>query len=66
MLLHIVDKVLCPFEKNDNPCCQEQAYIKKFFKGDDILDIKQIILGWIIGTVNGTIELSPQFMAKYV
>ena len=56
-LLHAMDKVFCFLDPDDNPHHQEPASIKKLLKGDGAWDTQEIILGWIIDTINGTIKL---------
>ena len=51
--------VLYPLDDRDNPSHQEPASIKKLLKGNGNWDTRKIILGWIIDTVQGTIELPP-------
>ena len=58
-LLHAMDKVFRPLDPDDNPHRQEPASVKKLLKGDGTWDTRKIILGWILDTVNGTIQLPP-------
>ena len=51
-----MDKVFHPLDPDDNPYRQEPASIKKLLKDDGAWDTQKIILGWIIDTMNGTIE----------
>ena len=54
-----MDKVFYPLDPDDIPHRQEPASIKKLWKGDGAWDTRKIILGWIIDTTKGTIELPP-------
>ena len=58
-LLHALDKVFRPLEASDGPHRQEPASLKKLLKGDATWDTRKVILGWLIDTVRGTIELPP-------
>ena len=60
-----MDIVFCPLDLDDNPHHQELACIKKLLKGDGAWDTRKIILGWIIDTVNGTIELLPHYVLRF-
>ena len=59
-----MDKVFRPLDPDDNPYRQEPASVKKLLKGDGTWDTRKIILGWILDTVNGTIELPPHRVAR--
>ena len=63
-LLHAMDKVFRPLDSDDNPHRQEPASVKKLLKGDGTWDTRKILLGWIIDTVNSTIELPPHRIAR--
>ena len=63
-LLHVMDKVFRPLDSDDNPHRQEPTSVKKLLKGDGTWDTRKIILGWILDTVNGTIELPPHRVAR--
>ena len=63
-LLHALDKVFRPLEKSDGLHRQEPASLKKLLKGDATWDTRKVILGWLIDTVRGTIELPPHRIAR--
>ena len=59
-----MDKVFRPLDSDDNPHRQEPASVKKLLKGDGTWDTRKILLGWIIDTVNSTIELPPHHITR--
>ena len=59
-----MDKAFRPLDPDDNPHRQEPASVKKLLKGDGRWDTRKIILGWILDTINGTIELPPHRVAR--
>jgi hypothetical protein len=63
-LLHTLDSVLWPLADTDTTHCQEPASVKKFRKGDGTWLTRKIILGWLLDTVNLTIELPPHRIAR--
>jgi len=63
-LFTALDSVFRPVDAKDSECCQEPASIKKLFKGDGRWDTRKIILGWLINTIQGTIELPPYRIAR--
>ena len=58
-LLHSIDDVFEPLLPNDNPTRQEPVSMKKLREGDCSFGTLKLILGWIIDTINMTIQL-PQ------
>ena len=58
-LLHALDQVFRPLNVNDNTHRQELASLKKLWKGDGTWTTLKEILGWLIDTITGTIELTP-------
>jgi hypothetical protein len=58
-LLHSLDNVLRPLDKEDGPYRKEPASTKKLKKGDVAWGTRKIVLGWIIHTILMTLEL-PQ------
>jgi hypothetical protein len=58
-LLHSVDRVFRPLDDQDSPVRQHVPSIKKFQKGDGSLQLVKNVLGWIINTAQGTLELPP-------
>jgi hypothetical protein len=57
-LLHSIDDVFQPLLPNDNPTRQEPVFMKKLREGDYSFGTFKLILGWIIDTINMTIQLS--------
>ena len=53
-LLHSLDRVFRPLDAADN-----SALIKKLKKGDATWQTQQTMLGWVINSTRGTIELPP-------
>ena len=58
-LLHSIDDVFQPLLPNDNPTRQEPVSMKKLREGDCSFGTLKLRLGWIIDTINMTIQL-PQ------
>ena len=58
-LLHALDLIFRPLGAHDNPHRQEPASIKKLLQGDGAWRTRKILLGWLIDTIHGTIELPP-------
>jgi hypothetical protein len=58
-LLHSVDRVFRPLDDQDSPHRQHVPSIKKFKKGDGSMQTVKNVLGWILDTVRGTLELPP-------
>ena len=58
-LLHSIDEVFRPLEPGDSPHRQHVPSTKKFKKGDGCLLEQKIILGWLLNTAKGTLELPP-------
>jgi hypothetical protein len=57
--LHSIDEVFRPVDELDDPIHNHVPSIKKLLKGDAYLDTLKIVLGWILNTLKGTIELPP-------
>lgn len=62
-LFHLLDLVFRELNPDDNSHRQEPASIKKLLKGDGTWATRKVVLGWLIDTVNGTIEL-PQHQVE--
>jgi hypothetical protein len=58
-LLHSIDEVFRPVDDLDDPIHNHVPSIKKLLKGDAYLDMLKIVLGWILDTLKGMIELPP-------
>jgi hypothetical protein len=58
-LLHSVDRVFRPVDAQDSPHRKHVPSIDKFNKGDGSLQTVKNVLGWILDTVRGTLELPP-------
>jgi hypothetical protein len=56
-LLHSIDAVFRPLEPGDPPLRQHVPSVKKLSKGDAYWSTRKVILGWIIDTARGTLEL---------
>jgi hypothetical protein len=59
ILLSALDDVLRPLDSTDPVTRQEPASVKKLLKGDACWSTLKTVLGWLIDTVRGTIELPP-------
>jgi len=58
-LLHSIDNVFQTLMPNDKPTQQEPVSLKKLQEGDCSFGTLKLILGWIIDTINMTIQLPP-------
>ena len=56
-LLHAIDEVFRPLDKDDFPSRQEPVSIKKLRKGDTSWGTIKLALGWVINTTTATIHL---------
>ena len=59
VLFHALDQVMRGGQPSDPDERQEPASIKKLKKGDACWTTRKVILGWLIDTVSGTLELPP-------
>ena len=58
--LHINDRIFRPNDLHDNPTSRrEPISMKKLAKGDACWSTRKLILGWLLDTIAGTIELPP-------
>ena len=58
LLLQSFDEVFRPLE-DDEGHRQEPVSVKKLLKGDAAWAVVKILLGWVVDSVRGTIELPP-------
>lgn len=58
-LLHAIDDVLRPLDDADPPSRREPVSLKKLRQGDCSWGTIKLVLGWVIDTVNMTIQLPP-------
>ena len=63
-LLHVIDNVFRPLSSKDSPFRREPVSMKKLRQGDCSWDTVKLILGWIVDTVNMTLELPPQSIVR--
>jgi hypothetical protein len=56
-LMHALDKVFRKVDELDNPHRQEPASLKKLLKGDATWSTRKAVLGWVLDTVEKTLEL---------
>jgi hypothetical protein len=64
LLLHTLDQVFRPLDATDSPFRQEPVSVKKLGKGDAAWTTRKVVLGWIIDTVQMTIELPPHRLER--
>jgi hypothetical protein len=57
VLLHALDKVFCGVDELDSPHRQEPASLKKILKGDATWVTRKAILGWVLETIEKTMEI---------
>ena len=58
-VLHSIDDVFWPLEKEDPPACKEPAYVKKMLNGDACWSTQKRMLGWDIDSEAVTLVLPP-------
>jgi hypothetical protein len=58
-LLHSLDRVFRGLDDTDGPHRQEPASVKKLLKGDATWATQKTFLGWVLDTVEKTIQLPP-------
>jgi hypothetical protein len=58
-LLHSLDCVFRGLDATDGPHRQEPASVKKLLKGDATWATRKTVLGWVLDTVDKTIQLPP-------
>jgi hypothetical protein len=63
VLFHTIDEVLKPLDPA-HKFHQEPTSVKKLRKGDGYWETRKIILGWLIDTINQTIELPAHRIAR--
>jgi hypothetical protein len=59
VLMHSLDEIFRPLHPADNPHRKEPASDKKLRQGDGHWETRKLVLGWIIDTIQMTIELPP-------
>jgi hypothetical protein len=64
ILLYALDDVFRPLEASDPSNRQEPASVKKMLKGDACWSTLKTVLGWLIDTLRGTIELPPHRLER--
>jgi hypothetical protein len=57
VLLHTLDRVFRLLDSGDSEHCQEPASVKKMHKGDAMWSTRKVILGWILDSIELTLEL---------
>jgi hypothetical protein len=64
VLLHTLDRVFRPLDSGDSEQRQEPASVKKLRKGDATWSTRKVILGWIIDSIQLTLELPFHLIAR--
>ena len=59
ILFHCIDMVFRPPDAEDDELRKDPISLKKLRQGDGALETAKVVLGWLIDTVAGTIELPP-------
>ena len=59
VLFHCIDMVFRAPDDQDDEWKKDPISLKKLLKGDGALETVKVILGWLVDTVAGTIELPP-------
>ena len=63
-LLHAVDDVFRPLDRQDGPERREPVSLKKLRQGDCSWDTCKTVLGWVVDTVNLTMKLPPHRLER--
>lgn len=63
-LLHSIDAVFGPVDEQDPPTRKDVPSRKKLLNGDAYLTTRKLVLGWIIDTPRGTLELPPHWVQR--
>ena len=63
-LLHAVDDVFRPLDAQDGPERREPVSLKKLRQGDCSWDTYKTVLGWLVDTVNLTLQLPPHRLER--
>ena len=58
-LLHSIDAVFRPLDEHDSPMRKHVPSMKKLLKGDAYLCTRKVVLGWLVDTLQQTLELPP-------
>ena len=61
---HLVGLIFCPPDEGDDEWKKDPNSEKKLLKGDGALETVKVVLGWLIDTVAGTIELPPHRLER--
>ena len=64
VLFHMVDRVFRPPDADDDAWKKDPNSIKKLLRGDGSLETVKVVLGWLIDTIAGTIELPPHRLER--
>jgi hypothetical protein len=57
VILHTFDEIFQPLRLEDQDTQQEPVSLKKLRKGDGVWETRKTILGWIVDTIQKTLEL---------
>ena len=63
-LLHSIDAVFRPLDEHDPPTRKHIPSMKKPQKGDAHLCTRKVVLGWLVDTLQQTIELPPHQLQR--
>jgi len=63
-LLHSIDQVFRPLDASDGPRRREPVSLKKLRQGDCSWDTCKTVLGWMLDTVNLTLQLPPHRLER--
>jgi hypothetical protein len=64
ILFDTLDRVFRPLEPGDHRHRSELASVKKLLKGNGAWATRKHILGWLLDTVESTLELPPHHRAR--
>jgi len=64
ILFHCIDMVFRAPDDGDDEWKMDPISLKKLLKGDGSWETTKVVLGWLIDTVAGTIELPPHRVAR--
>jgi hypothetical protein len=64
-LFECLDSVLRPLSPTDNPCRKEPNSVKKLRQGDGACTTRKVVLGWVLDTLQRSIELPPHRLDRF-
>ena len=63
-LLHVIDGIFRPLDADDPPVRKHVPSLKKLLQGDAYLCTRKVVLGWLIDTVQQTLQLPAHRISR--